>query len=220
MLAGQLDIRGNEDPLIIGFSRDIICSWNGDANVTKMEWFLVGLGTGDAIETVMGESSILLTINPGNEGLDGTMYTCKATMSDGQAIEESITLSVKGIARYVQCLHLATLYNYVAALENIVSITATSSSATAGESFTLVCNVSSEKEANLSWVDPNGVVRRDEPGTTVFYSGWSDGISTLVLTLDSIRTSQSGVYKCISDILAPPSKSEASFSVQVQSKSV
>ena len=97
-----------------------------------------------------------------------------------------------------------------------MSITATSSSATAGESFTLVCNVSSEKEANLSWVDPNG----DELNTTVFYSGWSDGISTLVLTLDSIKTSQSGVYKCISDILAPPSNSEASFLIQVQSKSV
>ena len=66
-----------------------------------MEWFLVGLGTGDAIETVMTESSILLTINPSDEGLDGTMYTCKATTSDGQAVEKIITLSVKGIAKYV-----------------------------------------------------------------------------------------------------------------------
>ena len=98
-------------------------------------------------------------------------------------------------------------------------IEAITNRATAGESFTLVCNVSSKIEANLSWVDPNGVVRRDDPYTTVFYSGWSDGISTLVLTLDSIRTSESGVYKCISDILAPPSKSEASFLVKVQSKS-
>ena len=221
MFAGQLDIRGHEDPLIIGISRDIVCSWNGDANVTKMEWFLVGLGAGEAIETTMGESSILLTINPSDEGLDGTMYTCRATTSDGQAVEKSITLSVKGIAMYMYTTpSLSYPFYSVAALENVVSITATSSSATAGESFTLVCNVSSEKEANLSWVGPNGVVRRDEPDTTVFYSGWSDGISTLVLTLDSIRTSESGVYKCISDILAPPSKSEASFSVQVQSKSV
>ena len=61
-----------------------------------MEWYIVGLGTGEAIETVTGESSILLTINPSNEGLDGTMYTCRATTSDGQAVEESITLSVEG----------------------------------------------------------------------------------------------------------------------------
>ena len=95
-IAGQLDITGHEEHLIIGISRDIVCSWNGDANVTKMEWFLVGLGAGEAIETVMGKSSILLTINPSGEGLDGTMYTCKATTSDGQAVEESITLNVKG----------------------------------------------------------------------------------------------------------------------------
>ena len=95
-IAGQLDITGHEEHLIIGISRDIVCSWNGDANVTKMEWFLVGLGAGEAIETVTGESSILLTINPSGEGLDGTMYTCRATTSDGQAVEESITLNVKG----------------------------------------------------------------------------------------------------------------------------
>ncbi|CAI8046104.1 hypothetical protein GBAR_LOCUS25483, partial [Geodia barretti] len=195
--AGQLDITGHEEPLIIGVSWDIVCSWNGDANVTKMEWFLVGLGTGDAIETVMGDNSIVLTLNPGNMGLDGTAYTCRATLSDGQRAEESIILSVK-------------------ALENIASIAAISSLAIAGESFILVCNVSSEREANLSWVDPNGVEMRDDPDTTVSYSGWNGGMSTLVLTINSIRTSESGVYKCISDIAVPPSKSEASFVVQVQ----
>ena len=61
-----------------------------------MEWFLVGLGAGEAIETVTGESSISLTVNPSDEGLDGTMYTCRATTSDGQAVEEIITLSVEG----------------------------------------------------------------------------------------------------------------------------
>ena len=100
-----------------------------------------------------------------------------------------------------------------------MSIAAISSLAIAGESFILVCNVSSEREANLSWVDPNGVEMRDDPDTTVSYSGWNGGMSTLVLTINSIRTSESGVYKCISDIAVPPSKSEASFVVQVQSKS-
>ena len=61
-----------------------------------MEWFLVGLGTGGAIETVMGENSIGLTLNPGIMGLDGTAYTCRATLSDGRRVEESIILSVKG----------------------------------------------------------------------------------------------------------------------------
>jgi hypothetical protein len=100
-----------------------------------------------------------------------------------------------------------------------VSIAAISSLAIAGESFILVCNVSSAREANLSWVDPNGVERRDDPDTAVFYSGWNGEMSTLVLEINSIRTSESGVYKCISDIAVPPSISEASFVVQVQSKS-
>ena len=61
-----------------------------------MEWFLVGLGTGEAIETATGETSILLTLNPGNEGLDGTAYTCKTTLVDGQEVEKSMTLNVEG----------------------------------------------------------------------------------------------------------------------------
>ena len=48
----------------------------------------------------------------------------------------------------------------------------------------------------------------------------SDWISILELTFQSIRTSQSGLYKCISNIVFPPSKSEASFLIQVQSKDV
>ena len=101
-IAGRLDIAGHEEPLIIGILREIVCSWNGDANVTKMEWFLVGLEKEGAIERVMGESSILLTINPSSEELDGIMFACRATLSDGQAVEESITLSVKGsILEYV-----------------------------------------------------------------------------------------------------------------------
>ena len=137
-----------------------------------MEWFLVGLGTGDAIETVMGDNSIVLTLNPGNMGLDGTGYTCRATLSDGQRAEESIILSVKGIRSVTACRDSACLQFYVSALENIVSIAAISSIAIAGESYILVCNVSSEREANLSWVDPNGVERRDDPDTSYRLLQW------------------------------------------------
>ena len=91
--------------------------------------------------------------------------------------------------------------------------------ATAGQPYTLVCTVSSERPSNLSWVDLNGVAcPEDDPHMTVSYSGWSGGLSTLELTFHSIRTSQSGVYKCISNIAFPSSKTEASFLVQIQSK--
>ena len=88
--------------------------------------------------------------------------------------------------------------------------------ATAGQAYTLLCTVSSERPSNLSWVDPNGVAcPLDDP---VSYSGWIGGLSTLELTFHSIRTSQSGVYKCISNIAFPSSESEDAFLVKVQSE--
>ena len=92
--------------------------------------------------------------------------------------------------------------------------------ATAGQPFTLLCNVSSERPSELNWIDPNGVTcpqsGSDMHVTHGSRSGW---ISTLELTFNSIRTSQSGLYKCISNIEVPQSKSEDSYLVQVQSKS-
>ena len=92
--------------------------------------------------------------------------------------------------------------------------------ATAGQPFTLLCNVSSERPSELTWIDPNGVAcplsGSDMHVTHGVRSGW---ISTLELTFNSIRTSQSGLYKCISNIEVPQSKSEDSYLVQVQRKS-
>ena len=112
-------------------------------------------------------------------------------------------------------------FPFFPAIENEVIISASEMNATAGQPYTLLCTVSSERLSNLSWVDPNGVAcPLDNPDTTVSYSGWIGGLSTLELTFHSIRTSQSGVYKCISNIAIPPSKGEASFLVQVKSKLV
>ena len=104
------------------------------------------------------------------------------------------------------------------AIQNEVSISSMMN-ATAGQPYILVCTVLSKSVSNLSWIDPNGVpCPQDDPHMTVSYIGWSEGLSTLELTFDSIRTSQSGVYKCISNIVFPSSKSEDSFLVHIQSK--
>ena len=103
------------------------------------------------------------------------------------------------------------------AIENEVTISSMSN-ATAGQPYTLLCTVSSERPSNLTWIDPNGVAcPLDDPGTTVSYSDWSGGVSTLELTFHSIRTSQSGVYKCVSNIDFPTSKSEGTFLIEIQS---
>ena len=106
------------------------------------------------------------------------------------------------------------------AIHNEVSISSMMINATAGQPYILVCTVQSERASNLSWIDPNGVAcpQDDDPHMTVSYSGWNERLSILELTFHSIRTSQSGVYKCISNIVFPSSKSEDSFLVQIQSK--
>ena len=94
-LIGQVTIRGNEEPLMIGLSRDLNCTWRGGGNVSTMEWFVVGLEA-MAIETASGTTSVILTLTPDDDGLDGAMLMCKVTLSNGQEAEDTVTLSVQG----------------------------------------------------------------------------------------------------------------------------
>ena len=104
--------------------------------------------------------------------------------------------------------------------------------ATAGQSYTLVCTVFSARASRLHWVGPNGGVIDDGSNFSgwsdeiiptelaLTYSGWSNEISTLELTFHSTITSQSGVYKCVSNIAFPSSKSEDFFLVQIERKPI
>ena len=92
---GQVIIRGNEEPLTIGLSRDLNCMWSGGGNVSTIEWFVVGLEA-MAIETATETTSVVLTLTPDDDGLDGAMLLCKVTLSSGQEAEETISLSVQG----------------------------------------------------------------------------------------------------------------------------
>ena len=108
-----------------------------------------------------------------------------------------------------------------AAIENTVNITSSMYNATAGELFMLTCTVYSGGPSEVSWIDPDGVACPiDGQGVSVSRYNISDRISIVELTFLSIRTSQSGLYKCISNVVFPPSKSEASFLIQVRSKSI
>ena len=60
-----------------------------------MEWFVAGLDD-IAVETATNTTSILLTLEPDSDGLDGAMFVCRATLQDGSTVEESITLAVEG----------------------------------------------------------------------------------------------------------------------------
>ena len=64
-------------------------------NVSKMEWFVAGL---DAlpVKSEVNSNSVILSPDPNNAGLAGTMFTCRATTTNGSLYEETITLEVKG----------------------------------------------------------------------------------------------------------------------------
>ena len=71
----------------------------------------------------------------------------------------------------------------------------------------------------MTWIDPDGVpCPLDGPDVAVSQTTTIGQTSIVEMRFRSIRTSQSGRYKCISNIAYPLSKSEDSFLVQVQSK--
>ena len=98
--AGQLYITGNEVPLIIGLPRDINCTWTGGEDVTKMEWWGVGIGD-TALETANNAKLVVLGLEPNSDGLDGAMFTCRATLTNGSQIEETISITLEGMDIYM-----------------------------------------------------------------------------------------------------------------------
>ena len=91
---GEVVITGHDPPLIVGVPRDITCTWNGETNATKIEWFLAGLHT-FPIESADNSNSVVLSSHPNTKKLDGAMFTCRVTLDD-ETHEETITLEVKG----------------------------------------------------------------------------------------------------------------------------
>ena len=88
-----LYVSGSEKPIIVGHSRMINCS--SHLNVSLLEWILVGIQD-DPVEKTMDTQSLTLTVSPEGVGLDGTMFTCRATTYGGRVFEETVTIQVKG----------------------------------------------------------------------------------------------------------------------------
>ena len=99
-----------------------------------------------------------------------------------------------------------------------MNITSSESTATAGQQFTLTCTVTFERPPEVTWIDPDGIpCPLDGPDMSI--SQITIGQTrTVEMRFRSIRTSQSGQYKCISNIAYPLSKSEDSFLIRVESK--
>ena len=50
----------------------------------------------DPVEETTDSQSLTLTVSPKNVGLDGAMFSCRATTVGGKVFEETVTVEVKG----------------------------------------------------------------------------------------------------------------------------
>ena len=76
--------------MIVGQTAVLNCSTQLD--VTKMEWTIVGLGFPVAASYTQ---EVVLTLELSSTGLDGAMFTCRATTAAGNE-DCTVTIYVKG----------------------------------------------------------------------------------------------------------------------------
>lgn len=89
-----LHLSGYESPVIVGVSRDIVCTTF--LNVTRMEWVLEGASGAPVEEREDGGQSLVLTLNRRTMGLNGARFKCRVTTQHGNSFQETIALRVKG----------------------------------------------------------------------------------------------------------------------------
>ena len=93
-LFAAITVTGHESPIIVGLSGSINCTTI--LNASKLEWILVGIGTGDPIEETDKGQSLVLSLSPEATELNGAKLTCKVTTIHHQVFEETITITIKG----------------------------------------------------------------------------------------------------------------------------
>lgn len=76
-------------------SEHMVCSWSGD-EIRKLEWYLVGFESLPIVSEV-NTSSVTLSPDPSTDGLNGTVFICRATTERGDIFQRNISLYIKGI---------------------------------------------------------------------------------------------------------------------------
>ena len=97
-----------------------------------------------------------------------------------------------------------------------VSIDGAANPLSAGDKYTLTCNVTAEFAHSVKWLDSNNTDVNDDI-TMVTVSGGNT--TSLLLHFDPIKTSHAGTYTCVSSISEPTSIKMATRNLQVRSKS-
>ena len=96
-LCTEITITGHEPSLLYGLSQNITCRASG-IQVASMQWLLQVAGFYAPIVSDSGVSELVLQLQPTRDGadLDGSVFKCVATTTDGTRYEQSITVRVKG----------------------------------------------------------------------------------------------------------------------------
>ena len=113
-----------------------------------------------------------------------------------------------------QFCYLLILFNHTG-LEIYISIEASADVPTAGEDFTLTCRAFSDEPTQLTWMGTNGL---PVSGENLFVqSQVTNGrITSVNLIFDKLRTSQAGMYTCVS-VMGSNRKNE-SILVKIESE--
>ena len=95
----------------------------------------------------------------------------------------------------------------------VITTAGNSSTAYAGETYTLTCTVIADFPHNTTWLGLNGIpLSNDSLSGVVVGKPSIDGITTrITLTFTTVTTSQAGQYNCYSVMNVPAS---TAFSVQ------
>ena len=75
----------------VGNNVNITCQ--SDTQTEKIEWFIHGRE--EVLPAVEMTQRLILSFNPVNDSVHGTIYTCRVTRNGGEA-EQNFTMNVKG----------------------------------------------------------------------------------------------------------------------------
>ena len=88
--------------MYVGFSRVVTCEWTGSENITKLEWYLVGL-EGLPLGMKLGDdTTALITGRVSDISWNRRKFVCKATLASGGVPEKTFRLWVKGHYFYIR----------------------------------------------------------------------------------------------------------------------
>ena len=92
----EIEIVGNELPLINGVQQDITCIYGG-SDVAAIQWILL-IGTLEIPyrRDISGANELVLNLQP-TPDLDQSQFMCRVIDFLGRKVEEIITITVKGM---------------------------------------------------------------------------------------------------------------------------